>query len=65
MISGFATSEGTENFANNSDANQLNFKKIKHLTLSNVGMGTYLGDSNEKTDDAVKKRSKAINSVWS
>jgi len=54
MISGFATLEGTEKFANNSDANQLNFKKIQHLTLSNVGMGTYLGDSNEETDDAVK-----------
>jgi len=54
MISGFATLEGTEQFANNSDANQLNFKKIQHLTLSNVGIGTYLGDSDEKTDDAVK-----------
>jgi aryl-alcohol dehydrogenase-like predicted oxidoreductase len=54
MISGFATLEGTEQFAKNSDANQLNFKKIQHLTLSNVGMGTYLGDSNQKTDDAVK-----------
>jgi len=54
MISGFATLEGTEKFAKNSDANQLNFKKIQHLTLSNVGIGTYLGDSDEKTDDAVK-----------
>jgi aryl-alcohol dehydrogenase-like predicted oxidoreductase len=54
MISGFATAEGTENFAKNSDANQLNFKKIQNLTLSNVGIGTYLGDSDEKTDDAVK-----------
>ena len=54
MISGFVTLEGTEQFANNSDANQLNFKKIQHLTISNVGIGTYLGDSDEKTDDAVK-----------
>ena len=54
MISGFATSEGTEKFANTSDANQLNFKKIHNLTLSNVGIGTYLGDSDEKTDEAVK-----------
>jgi aryl-alcohol dehydrogenase-like predicted oxidoreductase len=54
MISGFATSGGTEKFANTSDVNQLNFKKIHNLTLSNVGMGTYLGDSDEKTDEAVK-----------
>ena len=54
MISGFATSDGTEKFANTSDVNQLNFKKTKNLTLSNVGIGTYLGDSDEKTDEAVK-----------
>ena len=54
MISGFATSEGTTKFAKNSDANQSNFKKIQNLTLSNVGIGTYLGDPDEKTDEAVK-----------
>jgi aryl-alcohol dehydrogenase-like predicted oxidoreductase len=54
MISGFATSEGTKKFANTSNANQLNFKKIHNLTLSNVGIGTYLGNSDEKTDEAVK-----------
>ncbi len=54
MISGFATSEGTEKFANNSNANQMNFKKIQNLTLSNVGIGTYLGETNEETDLAVK-----------
>ena len=54
MISGFATSDGTEKFAKNSNANQLNFKKTHNLTLSNVGIGTYLGDSDEKTDKAVK-----------
>jgi aryl-alcohol dehydrogenase-like predicted oxidoreductase len=54
MISGFATSEGTEKFANTSDANSLNFKKIHNLTLSNVGIGTYLGNSDEKTDETVK-----------
>ncbi len=54
MISGFATFEGTEKFANTSDANSYNFKKIHNLTLSNVGIGTYLGDSDEKTDEAVK-----------
>ena len=54
MISGFATSVGTESFATNSDANPLNFKKTQDLTLSNIGIGTYLGDPDEKTDDAVK-----------
>ena len=54
MISGFATSDGTEKFANTSDVNQLNFKKTQNLTLSNVGIGTYLGDPDEKTDEAVK-----------
>jgi aryl-alcohol dehydrogenase-like predicted oxidoreductase len=54
MISGFATSEGTVKFAKNSDTNQLNFKKIHNLVLSNVGIGTYLGDADEKTDEAVK-----------
>ncbi len=54
MISGFATSEGTEKFANASNANPLNFKKIHNLTLSNVGIGTYLGNSDEKTDEVVK-----------
>ena len=54
MISGFATSQETEKFANNSNANPLNFKKFQNLTLSNVGVGTYLGDPDEKTDEAVK-----------
>ena len=54
MILGFATLEGTEKFAKNSNINQLNFKKTHNLTLSNVGIGTYLGDSDEKTDEAVK-----------
>lgn len=54
MISGFATSVGTESFATNSNANPLNFKKTQNLTLSNIGIGTYLGDPDDKTDDAVK-----------
>ena len=53
MISGFATSGGTEKFAKKSNANQLNFKKINGLSLSNVGIGTYLGDPDENTDKAV------------
>jgi aryl-alcohol dehydrogenase-like predicted oxidoreductase len=54
MISGFATSAGTESFVTNSNANPLNFKKTQDLTLSNIGIGTYLGDPDDKTDDAVK-----------
>ena len=59
MISGFATLEGTKRFAADSGANPDNFNKFQNLTLSNVGIGTYLGDSDAKTDalvtDAVKQ----------
>ena len=54
MISGFATSEGTQKFATNSGINQQNFKKFENLSLSNVGIGTYLGDADAKTDEQVK-----------
>jgi len=53
MISGFATSEGTKKFAQNSGVNQDNFKEFANLTLSNVGIGTYLGDPDAKTDELV------------
>lgn len=59
MISGSATSEGTQKFAKNSGVNEGNFKKFENLSLSNVGIGTYLGDPDAQTDqlvtDAVKK----------
>ena len=54
MISGHATSEGTLDFAKNSTALESNFNKFENLTLSNVGMGTYLGDPDERTDEMVK-----------
>lgn len=54
MIAGFATPEGTSKFIKNSSVNSLNFKKIQGLELSNVGIGTYLGDPNEQTDELVK-----------
>ena len=38
MISGFATSEGTKKFAQNSGVNQANFKEFEKLSLSNVGI---------------------------
>ena len=54
MISGFATSEGTNNYKNNSHADPLNFNTFENLHLSNVGIGTYLGDPDDKTDELVK-----------
>lgn len=53
MISGFATPEGTKKFAQNSGVNQDNFKEFVNLTLSNVGIGTYLGDADARTDELV------------
>ena len=54
MISGHATAEGTLKFAQNSGILQSNFKKMGDLTLSNVGMGTYLGNADDATDELVK-----------
>ena len=53
MISGFATPEGTKEFAQNSGVNSSNFKEFVNLTLSNVGIGTYLGDPDARTDELV------------
>ena len=49
MIEGFATPEGTTNFAGKSLAHKENFRKIHDLTLSNVGIGTYLGNTDLET----------------
>jgi aryl-alcohol dehydrogenase-like predicted oxidoreductase len=54
MISGFATTDGTTNFVQNLGINSFNFNKFEDLFLSNVGIGTYLGDSDNKTDELVK-----------
>ena len=53
MISGYATHEGTDKFVKNSGVNQDNFKIFQNLLLSNVGIGTYLGDADAKTDELV------------
>ena len=53
MISGCASSEGTQKFAKNSGVNHDNFKNFENLYLSNVGVGTYLGDADAKTDELV------------
>jgi aryl-alcohol dehydrogenase-like predicted oxidoreductase len=56
MIPGFATPDGTKKFSQNIGTN---YKTVQNLTLSNVGMGTYLGNPDSQTDllviDAVKK----------
>ncbi|MFB5615512.1 MAG: aldo/keto reductase, partial [Candidatus Nitrosomaritimum yanchengensis] len=54
MIPGYATKEGTEKFSKNSNAHQENFNQFQDLTLSNVGIGTYLGDADSQTDEMVK-----------
>ncbi len=53
MIPGNATCEGTEKFAKNSGVNPGNFKTFENLFLSNVGIGTYLGDPDARTDELV------------
>ncbi len=60
MIKGYATSEGTEEFTKKQkDLNNENFRKIHGLSLSNVGVGTYLGNPDEPTDELVKNAVKA------
>jgi aryl-alcohol dehydrogenase-like predicted oxidoreductase len=54
MISGFATTEGTKNFMQNSSVNTLNFNNFENLHLSNIGIGTYLGEPDARTDELVK-----------
>ena len=60
MITGYATPEGTKKFAErqNQDSHE-NYKNVHNLTLSNVGIGTYLGNPDVETDklveDAIKK----------
>ena len=59
MISGFATESGTKQFAEKFGGTAENYKTMQGLTLSNVGIGTYLGSADEQTDalvsNAVKK----------
>ena len=54
MIEGFATTEGTGNFATRSPSHKENFRQIHDLTLSNVGVGTYLGNTDLETDTKQK-----------
>lgn len=54
MTSGHATPTGTAEFAARSEVHPPNFKKFMDLTLSNVGIGTYLGNPDTSTDEMVK-----------
>ncbi len=53
MIQGSATSSGTLQFAQRSKLDQSNFKRFADLTLSSLGVGTYLGDVDATTDQLV------------
>lgn len=55
MISGHATAEGTADFAKKHPSVAENhFKQFCGLTLSSIGMGTYLGNADDATDLLVK-----------
>ena len=55
MITGFSTPDGTKEFTQkNTDALPINYKQCQNLTLSNVGVGTYLGNPDIITDELVK-----------
>jgi len=53
MILGHATNDGTKKFAQKSGVNLVNFNEFQNLTLSNVGIGTYLGEPDSVTDQKV------------
>ena len=56
MITGYATPEGTLNFAKrNQLAAKNHFRSFNGLTLSSIGIGTYLGDIDNATDSLVKE----------
>ena len=51
MITGFATSDETKIFSEKFLSE--NYNSFQNLHLSNVGIGTYLGDPNSQTDEMV------------
>ncbi len=59
MISGYATSDGTTNFAKRQSSVAKNhFKNFAGLSLSSVGIGTYLGNPDDITDKLVTESTK-------
>ncbi|SHO47286.1 Aldo/keto reductase [Nitrosotalea sinensis] len=60
MTPGFATPDGTANFAKKQvNVAKNHFKKFAGLTLSSVGIGTYLGNPDDMTDKLVNEAIKA------
>ena len=59
MKSGFATPEGTARFADRFPAFQDFFRGAQGLTVSSLGMGTYLGNPDEATDRAYTDAARA------
>ncbi|MEO9309232.1 MAG: aldo/keto reductase [Nitrososphaera sp.] len=59
MLSGCATPQGTKTFAQKFGSVSDNYRTFDNLLISNVGVGTYLGNTDEQTDllvvEAVKK----------
>ena len=63
MITGYATAEGTKKFAERQqEVSHQNYKDVNGLMLSNVGIGTYLGNPDIETDNLVENAiKKSIN----
>jgi aryl-alcohol dehydrogenase-like predicted oxidoreductase len=60
MISGFATTIDTENFAKkHSNVAKNHYKNFQGITLSSIGVGTYLGNSDNATDKLVEEAIKS------
>ena len=56
MIPGFATPDGTLNFAKkHSNVAKSHFKNFDGLTLSSIGIGTYLGNPDNLTDKTSRR----------
>lgn len=57
MIRGFATPEGTATFAtrHKNSVKEGHFLNVNGLSLSSIGMGTYLGDLDGRTDGLVEE----------
>jgi len=56
VITGYATASGTANYAKaHSEVAKNHFKQFDGLMLSSIGVGTYLGNPDERTDLLVKE----------
>ncbi|MEO9294692.1 MAG: aldo/keto reductase [Nitrososphaera sp.] len=55
VLKGFATAQGTKKYAANAGKPPGHFRTFDGLSLSSIGMGTYLGDISEQDDRAVEE----------